>query len=151
LAKAFDGLLRLLKDPSPRVRSFAAIAIGKLGKKEAVEPLFEMLRENADRDAWLRHAGVTGLAGSGDVAAVARKSGDPSAPVRLASLLALRRLGREEVAVYLNDGDPAIVFEAARAIHDAPINGAMLTLAKMLDKKLPEKAWSRAIDAAYRT
>jgi quinoprotein glucose dehydrogenase len=149
-AGAFEGLIRLLKDPSLRVRSFAAIALGKLSRKEATEPLFEMLRENADRDAWLRHAGVMGLVGSGDAAAIVAKGGDPSVSVRLASLLALRRLNREEIAGYLEDKDPAIVFEAARAIHDAPVNAAMPKLAALLKGKLPDKAWSRAIDAAYR-
>ncbi len=149
-AGAFEGLVQLLKDPSARVRSFAAIALGKLGRKEATEPLFEMLRANADQDAWLRHAGVMGLVGGGDVAAILAKKGDDSVSVRLASLLALRRLNREEIAVYLEDKDPAVVFEAARAINDAPVNSAMLALAKRLDKKLPDKAWSRAINAAYR-
>src|SRR5205823_7413722 len=69
----------------------------------------------------------------------------------LASLLALRRLGREEVAVYLEDRDPAIVFEAARAINDAPVAAASAKLAAMLEKKLPDKAWSRAVNAAYRS
>jgi quinoprotein glucose dehydrogenase len=149
-ADAFPGLIALLKDGSLRVRSFAAIALGKLGRKDATEPLFEMLRENADQDAWLRHAGVMGLVGSGDVAAIVARSGDPSVSVRLASLLALRRLNREEIAVYLQDKDPAIVFEAARAIHDAPINAAMPKLAGMLDSTLPDKAWTRAINATYR-
>jgi quinoprotein glucose dehydrogenase len=149
-AGAFEGLIRLLKDPSPRVRSFAAIALGKLGRKDATEPLFEMLRENADQDAWLRHAGVAGLIGSGDVAAIGAKNVDESISVRLASLLALRRLNREEVAVYLQDKDPAIVFEAARAINDAPVNAAMPKLAGMLDSKLPDKALSRSINAVYR-
>jgi quinoprotein glucose dehydrogenase len=149
-AGAFEGLIRLLKDPSPRVRSFAAIALGRLARKEAAEPIFEMLRGNADQDAWLRHAGVMGLVGSGDVAAIAARSGDASVSVRLASLLALRRLQREEIAVYLEDQDPALVFEAVRAINDAPVNAAMAKLAGMLKKKLPDKAWSRAINAAYR-
>jgi quinoprotein glucose dehydrogenase len=148
---AFPGLLALLKDPSPRVRSFAAIALGKLAQKGATGALLAMLEENGDRDPWLRHAGVMGLAGSGDVPALAAASRNPSSSVRLAALLALRRLGREEIAVYLEDQDPAVVVEAARAIHDAPINGAMPKLARMLDRKLPDKAWSRAIDAAYRT
>lgn len=151
VAEAFPGLLALLKDPSSRVRSFAAIALGKLARKDATGPLLEMLEENADRDAWLRHAGVMGLAGSGDVPALAGTSGHSSASVRMAALLALRRLGREEVAVFLEDGEPAVVFEAVRAIHDAPIPGALVKLAKMLERKLPDKAWSRAIDAAYRT
>jgi quinoprotein glucose dehydrogenase len=149
-AGAFEGLVRLLKDGSSRVRSFAAIALGKLGRKEATDPLFDMLRGNADQDAWLRHAGVMGLVGSGDVAAIVAKSGDESVSVRLASLLALRRLNREEIAVSLEDKDPAIVFEAVRAINDAPVNAAMPKLAAMLSKTLPDKAWSRAINAAYR-
>jgi quinoprotein glucose dehydrogenase len=91
-----------------------------------------------------------GLVGSGDLAAIAAKSGDPSVSVRLASLLALRRLNREEVAVYLEDKDPALVFEAVRAIGDAPVTSALPKLAAMLGKKLPDRAWSRAINAAYR-
>jgi quinoprotein glucose dehydrogenase len=150
-AAAFPELLALLRDPSPRVRSFAAIALGKLAQKDATGPLLEMLEESADKDPWLRHAGVMGLVGSGDVSALAAMRGHPSASVRLAALLALRRLNREEVAVFLEDKEPAVVLEAARAIHDAPIPSALPKLAKMLDRKLPDKAWSRAIDAAYRT
>ncbi len=150
-ANAFSGLLPLLKDPSARVRSFAAMALGKIGNKEAVGPLFEMLRENADQDAWLRHAGVIGLVWIGDAAAVAAKAKDESASVRLAALLALRRLNRPEVAGLLEDQEPAIAFEAARAISDGPVNAAMPALAAMLGKKLPDKAWTRAINAAYRT
>jgi len=149
-AAAFDGLLPLLKDPSARVRSFAAMALGKLGKKEAAGPLFEMLRENADKDAWLRHAGVIGLVWIGDLEAILAKAKDESASVRLAALLALRRLNHAAVAGFLEDKEPALAFEAARAINDAPVNGAMKALSAMLDRKLPEKAWSRAINAAYR-
>jgi len=149
-AGAFDGLIPLLKDPSARVRSFAAMAFGKLGKREALGPLFEMLRENGDQDAWLRHAGVLALVGIGDVAAILETRSDSSRSLRLASLLALRRLNREEVALFLEDPDPAIVFEAARAINDAPVAAATAKLAAMLEKSLPEKAWSRALNAAYR-
>jgi quinoprotein glucose dehydrogenase len=148
---ATDGLLPLLKDPSARVRSFAAMALGKIGSKAAVGPLFELLRENADKDAWLRHAGVIALAWIGDADAIKAKSGDESTSVRLAALLALRRLKRAEVADFLEDKEPAIVFEAARAINDGPVPAAQPKLAAMLGKKLPEKAWARAINAAYRT
>ena len=48
-AGAFDRLIGLLGDASPRVRFFAAIALGKLGRSEAVGPLLAMLRANADR------------------------------------------------------------------------------------------------------
>jgi quinoprotein glucose dehydrogenase len=48
-------------------------------------------------------------------------------------LLALRRLQRSEIASFLADKDPALVLEAARAINDEPINGAMQELAALID------------------
>ncbi|HLY08230.1 MAG TPA: PVC-type heme-binding CxxCH protein [Planctomycetota bacterium] len=151
VAAAFDRLVLQLKHPSLRVRSFAAIALGKLGRKEAIGPLFDLLRENADQDPWLRHAGVIALVWLGDLEAILARRNDDSSSIRLACLLALRRLNRADVAGFLEDKEPAIAFEAARAISDAPVNAALPALAAMLDKKLPEKAWTRAINAAYRT
>src|SRR6266566_4969493 len=49
-------------------------------------------------------------------------------------LLAMRRLQRGEIAMFLNDSDPALVLEAARAINDEPINGAMRDLAALIDR-----------------
>jgi quinoprotein glucose dehydrogenase len=148
---AFDRLLPLLREPHARLRAAAAMAVGKLGRKEAVGPLFDMLRANADQDAWLRHAGVIALVWIGDVEAIRAKTGDESSSVRLAALLALRRLNRGEVAAFLEDRDPAIAFEAVRAISDETIQAALPALAAMLGKTLPDKAWTRAINAAYRT
>ena len=41
---------------------------------------------------------------------------------------------RGEIALFLNDSDPALVLEAARAINDEPINGAMRDLAALIDR-----------------
>jgi quinoprotein glucose dehydrogenase len=49
----------------------------------------------------------------------------------MAALLALRRLQRAEVTAFLSDADPAIALEAARAINDLPIEGALADLAKL--------------------
>jgi quinoprotein glucose dehydrogenase len=46
-------------------------------------------------------------------------------------LLAWRRLADSQVARFLNDADPRVVLEAARAIHDVPIAGAMPALAAL--------------------
>jgi quinoprotein glucose dehydrogenase len=46
-------------------------------------------------------------------------------------LLALRRLGDPEVARFLKDSDLRLVLEAARAINDVPIAGAMAQFAAM--------------------
>lgn len=148
---ACEPLIPLLRDPEARVRSFAAMALGKLGRREAVGPVFDLLRENSDKDPWLRHAGVMALVWIGDEEAIRARGTEESASVRLAALLALRRLNRAGVSAFLEDKDPAIAFEAARAISDAPVNAAMPALAAMLARKLPEKAWTRAINAAYRT
>src|SRR5207237_7402101 len=120
-----DRLAGRLEDASPRVRFFAAIALGKLGRAAAMGPLLAMLRAQAEKDPYLRHAGVMGLVGSGDAAAWKRAASDESAAVRMGILLALRRLGDPEVVRFLNDSDPRLVLEAARAINDVPIVVAM--------------------------
>ena len=51
------------------MRFFAAIALGKLGRPQAIEPLLALLRATGETDPYLRHAGVMGLAGSGKTAA----------------------------------------------------------------------------------
>src|SRR5207248_4951509 len=132
--KAYDGLVKLLGDASPRVRFFASMSLGKLGRREAVPALFAMLRENADKDPYLRHAGVMGLTWIGDTDALRAAAKDSSAAVRMAALLAMRRTQRDEIAMFLNDSDPVIVLEAARAINDEPINGAMRELARLIGR-----------------
>ncbi len=129
--KAFDRLIGLLADPSPRVRFFAAISLGKLGRPEAVVPLLSMLRANADVDPYLRHAGVMGLTGSGNASAWKRAAGDPSSAVRMAILLTMRRREDPEIAGFLDDPDPRLVIEAARAINDVPIAAALPRLAAL--------------------
>jgi quinoprotein glucose dehydrogenase len=96
-SNAYDGLIGLLKDSSPRVRFFAAMSLAKLGRRQAVPALVEMLRENADKDPYLRHAGVMGLTGIGDLDAVLGATKDESPAVRMGALLALRRMQRPEI------------------------------------------------------
>lgn len=145
-------LIPLLKDPNLRVRYFAAMSLGKLGNRAAFEPVVAMLRVNADKDVYLRHAGIFALADLGDTPALLGKATDPSASVRLAALLALRRQRNPEVARFLNDADPLVTLEAARAIQDVPINAAMPALAAALSRKdLKETAFlNRAVNANYR-
>ena len=150
-AEAFNGLVKLLSDPQPRPKFFAAIALGHYGRSEAIAPLLEMLKANDDKDAHLRHAAVMGLLGSGDVDAVVAAAKDPSPAVRLGVLLTLRRLQRPEIALFLNDSDSTLVSEAAHAINDVPIEAAYPQLAKLLERSnLPDTVAMRAVNAAYR-
>ena len=131
---AFDGLAKLLHDSSARVRFFAALSLGKLGRSEGVAPILALLRENHDQDPYLRHAGVMALNWIADVNALLDAAKDNSVSVRMGVVLALRRLGRPEVGQFVNDAEPAIVLEAARAINDEPINAALPELAAVLGK-----------------
>ena len=132
-SKAFTKLEDSLADQSPRVQFFASIGLGKLGRVEAMPALFALLKQNADSDPYIRHAGVMGLSMIGDVDALLTEAHNPSASVRMGVLLALRRLQRPEIDSFLQDESPALVLEAARAINDEPINGAMQELAALLD------------------
>src|SRR6185369_1118256 len=59
-------------------------------------------------------------------------SKDSSRSVRLGVLLALSRMQRPEVAVFLNDSDPGLVLEAARAINDEPLTSGTPDLAALI-------------------
>ncbi len=128
-AAAAPMAVRLLSDPSPRVRFFAALAAGRLAAREAVAPLAQLLRDAGTSDPNLRHAAVLGLLGCADRAALDRLSADPSSDVRMGALLVLRRRADPSVARFLLDDEPLLVLEAARAIHDVPIEGALESLA----------------------
>jgi quinoprotein glucose dehydrogenase len=132
-SKAFTPLIASLSDANSRVRFFAAISLGKFGRTQALPALFEMLKQNDDRDAYLRHAGVMGLSRIADVPALLAEAHNPSSAVRMGVLLALRRLQRSEISLFLEDKNPALILEAARAINDEPINGAMEELADLID------------------
>jgi quinoprotein glucose dehydrogenase len=126
-------LLKLLADSAnPRGQFFAALGLGKIGRKDWVPAIWEMLRANADQDAFLRHAGVMALVWIKDFNAIIAAARDGSASVRMASLLALRQLEQPEVAMFLQDPDPKIVVEAARAINDASLYSALPDLAGLI-------------------
>lgn len=114
-------LIALLEDEQPRVAFFAAQSLGKLKSAQAVEPLFALLRRNADRDRYLRHAAVYALHRIGAVDVAAQHRTDPDVAARRAALLVLR-LGKDDrIADFLDDVDPQLVLEAARSINDLPL------------------------------
>src|SRR5439155_18305556 len=142
----------LLKDASPRVRFFAAEALGRVGYKPAIQPIVEMLAANNDEDVYLRHAGALALSRIGPADQIAALSSNPNRAVRIAAVVALRRMKDPSVARFLADQDEYIVTEAARAINDdGGIEGALPTLAAALDGKVSNEAFvRRAINANLR-
>lgn len=151
-----SALIAALEDKNNRVKFFAAQSLAKVAAgsevaRRATPALFSALRENGNRDLYLRHALVLGLVGTNDVAALAAASKHESPAVRLGALLALRRLQRPEAAQFLSDTNAAIAREAALAINDAPIAAAFPALAAVLDRApADESVFLRAINAHFR-
>lgn len=107
----------LLTHRSPRLRFQCAIALGKLEEPSAEKALLKMAAKEA-ADPWQRHAVVTGLAGCVTSERLAAQATAKDPHVRLCCALALARRQSPLIAGFLADADPAIVNEAASAIHD---------------------------------
>jgi putative membrane-bound dehydrogenase-like protein len=145
-------LTKLLESPSAIVRYHAAIAIGRLGMSDSATAIFTLLEKNANADTRIRHAGIVALCGM-SAEARAKALTHSSAAVRLAAAVVCRRLASPEVAALLADSDPAVIAEAAIAIHDdTGIAAARPALALLIEKnpRAPIPAILRSI-AANRT
>lgn len=134
-AQAAKSALALLEDKSPRVRSFAAIALGSLKVEFAAPALLRALAENNNVDAALRHALSIGLAGCGSEELLAAASNNPSTAARLGAVVALRRKTSPALEHFLSDSDPLVIAEAVRAIHDEFIEASMPALSAMLSNR----------------
>lgn len=129
--------VELLADPSPRVRREAALAVGKRGGPGAIGPLTTMLAQARDADPVLRSAGAYALSRTAPASALAGVADGKPPAVRLAVVLALRRLWSPDLAGFLDDADPAVAVEAARAVYDLRIDDGLEKLASMLSDKVP--------------
>ncbi|MFL5582539.1 MAG: HEAT repeat domain-containing protein [Gemmatimonadaceae bacterium] len=150
-APAAPQLVAMLRDSTPRARFFGAEALGRVRYAPAFAPIVEMLAQNEDRDVYLRHAGALALSRIGPADQVAALATHPSRAVRLAAVVALRRMRDPGVARFLADRDGEIATDAARAINDdGGIEPAVPALAAALDEAsaLPTAAAPRD---AFRT
>jgi quinoprotein glucose dehydrogenase len=130
---AASSILSLVADTSDRVKFFAVQALGRMAYKPAMEAIVTMLRDNNDKDTYLRHCGSLALARIGDADKITALASDRSPAVRMAAVVALRRMAHPGVAKFLNDSDELIVTEAARAINDDKgIQPALQALADVL-------------------
>lgn len=146
-------LAELVLDPEPRVRYYAAMAVGRLEYPGALASVTKMLAENADADVVLRHAGIMALSGIAkeDSDAVRELRTHDSVSVRLAATVALRKNNDPTVALFLNDADPMVVVEAARAIYDVPLVDAMPALAELISRPSEsDDLMRRVLNACFR-
>ncbi len=150
---AGEKLVTLLKHPSLRVQFFAAEALGRTADEQGIQPIIEMLSANNDEDAWLRHGGVLALARIGKAAPIIALKDSPTRALRIAAVVALRRMKDPAIAEFLKDADEYIVTEAARGINDDfSIVDALPALAMILkeDRFTGEPLLRRAINANLR-
>ena len=131
--EAGDKLIPLLKDEFSRARFFAAEALGRIMYEPAINPIIELLKNNNDEDAYIRHAGSLALSRIGKAEPIIALSKNPSRAVRIAAVVALRRMSNPGIASFLNDTDEFVVTEAARAINDdLSIKDALPALGNLL-------------------
>jgi quinoprotein glucose dehydrogenase len=150
--RSYEALIRLTHDSDLHTRTLSTIALGKLGRRESIPALFDLLAENADKDPYLRHAGVMALIGANDIDVLINHLRHPNESVRMGILLAMRKLERNEIASFLGDASPRVVTEAARAINDQPIPGALEALARLVERPGLTEAplMRRVLNANYR-
>lgn len=135
-AEAGDEIIPLLKHESLRVQLLAAEALGRIAHKAAVQPILDMLLANNDKDAWLRHAGAIALSRIGEDTPLVALHNHDSISLRIAAVVALRRMASPGVAQFLQDESEYVVTEAARAINDDfSIEAALPDLARVLKEK----------------
>lgn len=148
ITPAYAGeLIGLLKDPSPRVRAYAALALGKAHHAAAVGPLLSLLDATPQSDRTLRHAASYALSLLGGAEAMITKASEMNAGARLGAVVALRRMQDAGVTRFLADTDADVGIEAARAIYDLRVEAGMPDLAELLDRPI---ANDRAIEPLMR-
>lgn len=138
-------LIKLLSDANARVQYFSAVALGNLKAADAIPALFDLLKQNNNADPMLRHAAILALSRIGNAEQLIAAANNESPAVRLGAVVALRRLQRDEVGLFLQDSDPLVVLEAARAINDEPIPGAVTDLAAVSTKADQSEALIRRV------
>src|SRR5690606_26027841 len=102
---AGDALIKLLQDDFSRARFFAAEALGRIAHEPAIPGIIGLLASNNDEDAFIRHAGSLALARIGKAEPLLALTDHPSRAVRIAAVVALRRMSHPGVARFLSDQD----------------------------------------------
>ncbi len=153
-----NRVVALLRDESPRVRLMASIACGKLKSRKALDGLVDLIVAADNEIPILRHGGVVGLVGVATRKQLAAFQGHSSTAMRIAAVLALRRLGAiEELRAFVSDSSGQVMSDAVTAIYDdatpktfADHPDALATVAAALDPGHPAPVNVRAIAANRR-
>lgn len=159
-AESLAPLANLVNDPEARVRFFAVQSLGKitaaLDEKAQRHAVAELRKLADDPDPFVRCnvAIALGRLAAGivwDPFADSDPKIEHSPGVRLATVVALRRRKSVGAAIFLDDADPRIALEAARAVHDEPIpEGTRFLAAHLKPVNQSEFILCRALNANFR-
>ncbi len=153
LPAATAEVIKCCSDDNLRVRYFAAMTLAKIGDKNCLNTICKLLIDNNDQDPIVRHGGIMalrGIAGRFDdgVPWLLSLKTHPQYSVRIAAVVALRKLASPEIGAFLSDPDVRVVTEAARAIYDVPIKSAFKELADLIESTtFPDPLVRRVINA----
>jgi len=153
-------LLPLLADKSSRVRAFAALALARkplANPSDAKDAIIQLLLDNNDHDAYMRHAGVMALHTALTSQELATLATHKSAALRLAAVLSLRRHKSDLLTEFLLDENDDVRHGAIRAIHDQELTSSQAVLCEHIERLTTEKADTltpillrRLVHSAYR-
>jgi len=156
-AQSSTAARRALSDVEPRVQFFASQCLANLGRAghrvaDVVPALLDLIDSVDQKDPWLRHAATRALAHQATGIELEALASDPRLAVRIAAVVALRRVADARVVRFLDDPDALVSNEAVRAIYDKPIAAGMDALAGLLPKLGSDDASlaRRVLAAAWR-
>jgi putative heme-binding domain-containing protein len=156
LEDARDPLIALLADKSLRVRSLAAIALGRVCKRgdaEVIASLYQTAATNtSDFDVVLRHSCLSALDHLETESGAAEKATSSSVEERMMAVLFLRRHHSPKLVDFLSDADLGIRTEVIRAIYDSKVLDTWVgdRLAALDGHGLAETVQRRIVGANYR-
>lgn len=157
--KCSEVLVKATQSEDLRRAGFAAVALGALGDSSAAKAIFALLNRNNNEDPIVRHQAIVALA------AMAERDPGRLLPVvlsgtpaeKLAMAVVMRRVKDDNVAVMLEDSDPAVVAEAARSLLAIGSRAGLQQLSSRLILPSNDPKGSsdpvvirRALEAAYR-
>ncbi|MBU6221600.1 MAG: PQQ-dependent sugar dehydrogenase [Planctomycetes bacterium] len=123
-----------LGDDDLQVVVTAATSLGRLGRQDGDDPavadaVVTLAGSSPASDRTVRHATAVAIAGTAAPSRLDALLEDSSPQVRLITCVALRRLRDDRLARMLDDESEDVVLEAARAIHDLPLDHLLVALA----------------------
>ena len=146
-----DSARSALTSKHARVRYAAIDCLGRIKDSSAQSQVIGRLITDDANDPAIRHAVAMYLARAIKPSEIASLALNEDLTTRLAAVVALRNLHSGEVGRFLSDSDPRVVLEAARAIHDEPIEFAAVALAELIGKPLRnEPLVRRVLNANFR-